>query len=89
LRRRGRQSSLLTKNASKLSEEAQATYDALVATYSALGYELIPLPLESVEKRAQFVLAEIGCRCRTLSMLRRQNDADQYCSAGFRRRMFL
>ena len=41
-------------------EEAQATCEALVATYSALGYESIPLPLESVEKRARFVLANIG-----------------------------
>jgi predicted ATPase len=41
-------------------EEAQATYDAMTETYSALGYDLIKLPLDSVEKRAQFVLATIG-----------------------------
>jgi predicted ATPase len=41
-------------------EEAQATYDAMTETYSALGYDLIQLPLDSVEKRAQFVLAAIG-----------------------------
>jgi predicted ATPase len=40
--------------------EARATYEAMIETYSALGYELIPLPLDSVEKRVQFVLATIG-----------------------------
>jgi predicted ATPase len=40
--------------------EARATYEAMIETYSALGYELIPLPLDSVEKRVQFVLAAIG-----------------------------
>jgi predicted ATPase len=39
--------------------EAEATHQAVVATYSDLGYELIPLPLDTVEKRAQFVLAAI------------------------------
>jgi predicted ATPase len=32
----------------------------MIETYSALGYELIPLPLDSVEERVQFVLAAIG-----------------------------
>ncbi len=41
-------------------EEAQATYKALRATYTALGYELISLPLVSVEERVGFVLATIG-----------------------------
>ena len=40
--------------------EAQATYEVMIETYSALAYELIPLPLDSVQKRAQFVLALIG-----------------------------
>jgi predicted ATPase len=31
----------------------------MIETYSALGYSLIPLPLESVQKRMQFVLAAI------------------------------
>ncbi|MGA8272831.1 MAG: AAA family ATPase [Candidatus Sulfotelmatobacter sp.] len=41
-------------------EEARATYQVMMETYSALGYELIPLPLESVEERVRFVLAAIG-----------------------------
>lgn len=41
-------------------EEAQATYEAMIETYSGLGYDLIRLPLDSVEKRAQLVLATIG-----------------------------
>jgi predicted ATPase len=41
-------------------EEARATCEAMIETYSALGYELIPLPFDSVEHRAQFVLATIG-----------------------------
>jgi predicted ATPase len=41
-------------------EEAQATYEAMIETYSALGYDLIKLPPDSVEKRMQFVLAIIG-----------------------------
>jgi len=40
--------------------EAQATHEAMIETYSGLGYELIPFPLDSVQKRAQFVLAAIG-----------------------------
>ncbi len=41
-------------------EEAQATYEAVTGTYSTLGYELIPLPVASVEERVLFVLAAIG-----------------------------
>lgn len=41
-------------------EEARATCEAMIETYSALGYELIPLPFDSIEHRAQFVLAMIG-----------------------------
>jgi len=41
-------------------EEAQATYEAMVETYSALGYDLVPLPLEPVEERVRFVSAAIG-----------------------------
>ncbi len=41
-------------------EEAQATYKAMTEIYPALGYELIPLPLDTVEKRVQFVLARIS-----------------------------
>jgi predicted ATPase len=41
-------------------EEAQATYQALVATYSELSYELVPLPLTSIENRARFVIETLG-----------------------------
>jgi predicted ATPase len=41
-------------------EEARATCDAMTATYSALGYGVIPLPLAPVRERVRFVLAEIG-----------------------------
>jgi predicted ATPase len=41
-------------------EEAQATHQALVETYSSLDYQLIPLPLVPVEQRAQFVIATLG-----------------------------
>ena len=37
-------------------EEAQATFNALAAVYTELGYELLPLPLASVEERVKFVL---------------------------------
>jgi predicted ATPase len=36
-------------------EEADATYRAMVEVYSGLGYELLPLPLATVEERVQFV----------------------------------
>src|ERR1700735_3810646 len=41
-------------------EEARATCDAMIATYSRLGYGVIPLPLAPVRARVRFVLAEIG-----------------------------
>lgn len=40
--------------------EAEATCSAMIETYSALGYELRLLPLDSVEERVRFVLAAIG-----------------------------
>jgi predicted ATPase len=40
-------------------EEAHATYEVMIETYSALGCGLVPLPLDSVEERAQFVLAAV------------------------------
>jgi predicted ATPase len=40
--------------------EAVRTYDALVATYSASGYELIELPRAPVEERAAFVLRTVA-----------------------------
>jgi predicted ATPase len=41
-------------------EEAQATYRALVETYSDLNYELIQLPLTSAKDRVQFVIESMG-----------------------------
>ncbi|GAB7550950.1 AAA family ATPase [Novosphingobium sp. 11B] len=40
--------------------EAEATYHAMVDTYSALGYELVPLPLAPVAERVQFVRKQIA-----------------------------
>ena len=40
-------------------EEAVATYEAMVSTFAASGYELIPLPLTPVEERMDFVLNTI------------------------------
>jgi predicted ATPase len=40
-------------------EEARATHK-VVETYSELGYELIPPPLDTVEERMRFVLAATG-----------------------------
>jgi predicted ATPase len=41
-------------------EEAKATYVVMSETYGELGYELVQLPLDSVEQRARFVLSAIG-----------------------------
>jgi predicted ATPase len=41
-------------------EEAKATYRAMVNVYTSLGYELLHLPLASVEERVQFVRKIIG-----------------------------
>lgn len=41
-------------------EEAEATYRAMVAVYSSLGYELVPLPLAPVPERVRFVRKLIG-----------------------------
>jgi predicted ATPase len=41
-------------------EEAQATCEAMIETYSALGYELILLPLDPVEERVRLVMAAMG-----------------------------
>ena len=41
-------------------QEAQVTYQVMTETYSALGYDLISLPLDSVQKRLQFILAAGG-----------------------------
>lgn len=41
-------------------EEAEATCHAMVDVYSALGYELVTLPLVSVEDRVRFVLNTIA-----------------------------
>ncbi len=40
--------------------EAVATHAAMIRTYTALGYELLELPLASVENRARFIRARLG-----------------------------
>ena len=40
-------------------DEAQRTYTAMVATYTACGYELVELPRASVEERVRFVVSII------------------------------
>lgn len=40
-------------------QEAEATYKAMVEAYPAYGYELVPLPLASVDERAAFVAGRI------------------------------
>lgn len=39
--------------------EAEATHDAMIEAYAALGYELVPLPLASIAERVRFVLSHI------------------------------
>ena len=41
-------------------EEVRRTYEAMVVAYSTCSYELVALPLASVDERARFVLANIG-----------------------------
>jgi len=41
-------------------EEAVRTYEALVASYTTYGYELVEIPRVSVEERARFVLESLG-----------------------------
>ncbi len=45
-------------------EEAVATYDAMVEAYTEFGYELVNLPLDTVERRAAFVIERIGLELR-------------------------
>jgi predicted ATPase len=46
-------------------DEAVRTYDALVATYTMSGYELVELPKVSLEQRVNFVLQAVGLRQST------------------------
>jgi predicted ATPase len=41
-------------------EVAERTCEAMVAAYSSCGYELVVLPLASVDERVRFALANIG-----------------------------
>ena len=41
-------------------DEAVRTYDALVATYTALGYDLVEIPRVPVDQRMRFVLDNVG-----------------------------
>lgn len=42
--------------------EAIESHDRVTGAYAAAGYEIIPLPLASVEIRGEFVLARMGLR---------------------------
>ena len=42
--------------------EAERTYQALVATYNELSYELIELPRASVDERLRFILGQIEAK---------------------------
>jgi predicted ATPase len=42
--------------------EAVRTYEAMVATYTDYGYELVELPRSSVDDRVRFVLAHAGIK---------------------------
>jgi predicted ATPase len=41
-------------------KEAEQTHRVMVETYTTYGYDLVPLPLASIEERVQFVLQRIG-----------------------------
>ncbi|WP_329518789.1 AAA family ATPase [Spirillospora sp. NBC_01491] len=41
-------------------DEAERTYEAMVAAYGDYGYELVTLPRSPVEDRARFVLERLG-----------------------------
>lgn len=41
--------------------EAEATYEAMVAVYTELGYELMMLPSAPITERACFVRSAIAC----------------------------
>ncbi|MFF0306949.1 AAA family ATPase [Streptosporangium sp. NPDC004379] len=40
-------------------EEAELTYESMVATYTEYGYEPVPLPLAPVEERVRFVIERL------------------------------
>ncbi|MDL2316885.1 AAA family ATPase, partial [Desulfovibrio sp. OttesenSCG-928-A18] len=41
-------------------DEAMATFESMVSTYESLDYEIVLLPLASVEARAEFVARHIA-----------------------------
>jgi predicted ATPase len=48
-------------------DEAIRTHDAMVATYTALGYDLVEILRSPVEARARFILDNIGPPSRSES----------------------
>ncbi len=48
-------------------DEAVRTYDALVATYTAFGYDLVEIPRVPVDQRMRFVLGNIGASSTSVS----------------------
>ncbi|MGX5802372.1 hypothetical protein ACWGS9_14090 [Bradyrhizobium sp. Arg314] len=43
-------------------DEAERTFRSVTGVYAELGYELVPLPLASVEERLDFVIGQAGSR---------------------------
>ena len=41
-------------------DEAERTYNAMVATYTEYGYQLVELPRKPVEERVRFIVESIG-----------------------------
>ncbi|WFP60168.1 MULTISPECIES: AAA family ATPase [unclassified Mesorhizobium] len=41
-------------------DEAERTFQSVAGVYAELGYELVPLPLATVEERVRFVLDAVG-----------------------------
>lgn len=40
--------------------ESERTHDAMARAYTECGYDLVPLPLTTIEERAEFVLTTLG-----------------------------
>jgi predicted ATPase len=55
-------------------DEAVRTYEAMVATYTGYGYELIEVPRIPVDERVRFVLQDIGITVPARSSQRREDS---------------
>ncbi len=45
-------------------DEAERTYQAMVDAYTEYGYELLPLPLASIQERLRFIIKQAGVKSR-------------------------